>query len=1397
MKTVRKRKIALPALFFLLGFLSLEVACAANLRSAFPIGSLSFALLHKSRLQVAAPGENPVVPYRGLTYTSVGIEEVRSVARDTVRGRAMATEIFASATPWLVLSDGQVRALLPPVDALFAYGTAGDPKTDQSWPVYGRSDDVCNLDRPGTVRSPYTGDLYGNAQPGEAYYDSGNGWVRPSDGKVFYFKGIWNSWIVQQLHEAVDNLALAYMLTGDETVAERGLLILDELAALKAARGEESGFIDSSSYGTTTNKYFLAYAGNGANDRIFQTALSVDLLAGSSFAFSSSKKIPNKTIFENLHDHYFALYELSYKESRHTLYNHTTALFANQIAQAVLFGRPNALAEGLDVIEVWLNQCLTRDGQYYENAGGYERVGIDYFSKMLLPLVNYSPDHYTNSAAFPDRQQYAFDMNFGDDPRWHSAALLMKYRMMALARIISFGDMWEDRLVLPGQTRGEEQLWCTYARLLYSQTTNPARREQISQGYWRLPDEVRNAASLYLIHRMGMNQWFEPETPENPLPPSPAADFLLATPSELLPGKMMALMRSGAQADARAAFLNGSVYYSHGNDDQLALLLYAKGMCLAGTYGYPSAGSPAHRGWAMKPASHWTLVVNEDLPVPSYPAKSAPPASLQGWLTEQAGLSVQMVEMSNPYLWTDRIAPDMTEYRRLLWTVDVSDEAFYFLDFFQATGGHTHDYFWTGQWLDQVDPGEGFSVQGVSPEPVEGVWSLAGFNANYSGEYYNQPGLSWGERVIPGTDGRIAFKADSSEEINVDAYWNPPPGNGYGFIYDVRREITTNNWSATWDLIDRTNTMRLTFVNAEEQQAITARSPAFTVARYHSLAIARRTGVSPLQSQFAGLVEVAAPGQWPVQEARRLDIDPAAGMGVSLSLANGSVDVLLAGASPVSDIQQEGIAFTGARGFVRKAADGRVTEMMLHEGTELLAGEYGVSLDQSAWEGGVTQVSPSDSDNQVTVDLRLPAGLLMEGQPAIFSSPPDAPLPLCLQDETYMIKEVSSDGAGGTLHFGAQCLVASRVVVDSIAADGAVQTTWPNEIRGGRYDDTGYFTGRKVVVSDDPARETRVASYPDRKIFYPVDLGVFLPGDSLEFRTVRVGDRVRIPAEASLKEAGPGRWNLNANAGVTLQLPAAPGDSLFVISSNHYEQVAETDGTQISGLIPVESLGTGSVQIVVAPALLVAQYRFDDEQDLGRDSSERGNHLSTNDGFSTPVYSADGKTGGAAYFDGSSSWITPPGIYPHGSFTIAAWVKPADTNIITVLEPSTRRGGAAIYHAADTFRFRIFNSDREYTYRVGLPSVPAEWQHLAMSYEATSGSDSNGDYNGILKVYVDGVYISGVTGEYAAPDYIEMQVGGADYGATYRGLMDDVQVYSGALSQQAIQNLMNSSNPFR
>ncbi|MBC2595714.1 heparinase II/III family protein [Ruficoccus amylovorans] len=1133
-----------------------------------------------SSLRVAAAGERPVAPCRGLTYTPEGIETVRETARDSTRGQLLAAEIFENAQPWLAMSDEEIRALVPTADSVLAVGYAGDPKTGQSWPSWARSGGMCSLDRPGTVRSPYTGDIYGAAGPGEEYYDAGDGWVRPSDQKRFYFKGVWNSWIIDQMHDAVDTLSLAYMLSGDPAVADRALLILDELATLVAQRSPEQGAIDGFSYGKE-NKNFLCYSGNHANSRTLNTVFALDLLGNVSRASQSAGDGSGRTVFEKIRDQYFDVYELNYKETRHTLYNHTTILYANELAQGVLFGNPEMIREGIDVLVVWLEQTLNRDGQYYENAGGYERVGVNYAATLMLPLSNYDPSNYPDPQLYPKPEDYPFALKFGNDPSWYSAAFLMKYRMMASGRMIAFGDMWEDRLVLPGEVREwDPRLWCSFARLLYWQTDNEEWKEQISERYWSLPEEVRSEPTLGNVYEMGMSQWIEPERPhEEP----EMKDSLLQDSSDLLPAKMIALVRSGEGEDHRAAFLSGSVHYSHGHDDQLGLILYAKGMNLTGIYGYPAAGSPAHRGWAIKPASHWTLVVNEDLPAPDYPAKNAPPASLQGWVTKDMGLSAQLVEMSNPYLWQDRIAPDMSEYRRLLWMVDVSDEEFYYLDFFRAEGGRTHDYFWTGQWLDQASPGEGFAVDGIEPEEIPGVWSLAGLNPRYRDADFNVPGRSWGERLDPGKRGTIRPIGIPGEAINIDSAWNPPPQNGYGFIYDVKEDVTDDNWSASWDLIDGRNTMRLTFVNNEEQEAIVARNPAAEVDRYHSMVVARRSGAEPLKSQFAALVEVAEDGQWPVLEAERIELDPAAGMGVRLTLDNGCTDTLLAGQSERSKLDDGEVRLVGARGFVRTGPDGDVREMLLHEGTFLEAGAFRLTFPEPNWRAKVIEVIPDDRHNRVVLDDSLPTGRILAGQPVMFSGDKGRAGPATLQDVTYMIEAVSASPKGSVLDFGSQRMVSSTVVVDTIEADGAVTSTWPNEILGGRYRDTGYYTGRKVAAAGDRSRSTVVESYPNRKKFYPHEGGLFKSGEKLEFYLVQDGDQARIPHVATLKQMGEGQWRLSSNAAVGIRIPVAQKAVLYASAGGTERKLAASANGFVECVVPVDWTVDGNMVLDLRP----------------------------------------------------------------------------------------------------------------------------------------------------------------------------------------------------------------------
>src|SRR5690606_20765850 len=192
-----------------------------------------------------------------------GIERVREVARSTSRGQAMAAAVFETAEQWLAFSPAEIEALVPSPDSVFAMGYSGDPKTGNPWPAHARGDEMCRLDRPGEVRSPDTGDVYGIQQPGEEFYDDGGGWRRPNDGQVFYFVGIWNAWLVDRMLSSIDDMALAYMLSGDERVAERALQMLDALATLRANRPADRGPVDwPTPYEQRREDYgFLVFAG--------------------------------------------------------------------------------------------------------------------------------------------------------------------------------------------------------------------------------------------------------------------------------------------------------------------------------------------------------------------------------------------------------------------------------------------------------------------------------------------------------------------------------------------------------------------------------------------------------------------------------------------------------------------------------------------------------------------------------------------------------------------------------------------------------------------------------------------------------------------------------------------------------------------------------------------------------------------------------------------------------------------------------------------------------------------------------------------------------------------------------------------------------------------------------
>ena len=128
--------------------------------------------------------------------------------------------------------------------------------------------------------------------------------------------------------------------------------------------------------------------------------------------------------------------------------------------------------------------------------------------------------------------------------------------------------------------------------------------------------------------------------------------------------------------------------------------------------------------------------------------------------------------------------------------------------------------------------------------------------------------------------------------------------------------------------------------------------------------------------------------------------------------------------------------------------------------------------------------------------------------------------------------------------------------------------------------------------------------------------------------------------------------SIQGGNGLTLAKVGAGTQTLFGMS-------AYSGDTVISG---------GTLKLGHCPPGAVAYYQFNDPSNLGRDGSGFGNALDESAGEHAPQYSADGKFGGAVYFDGYSSMDMASGQFPAGvptgaaPYTVSAYIKVAPTS---------------------------------------------------------------------------------------------------------------------------------------
>jgi hypothetical protein len=212
---------------------------------------------------------------------------------------------------------------------------------------------------------------------------------------------------------------------------------------------------------------------------------------------------------------------------------------------------------------------------------------------------------------------------------------------------------------------------------------------------------------------------------------------------------------------------------------------------------------------------------------------------------------------------------------------------------------------------------------------------------------------------------------------------------------------------------------------------------------------------------------------------------------------------------------------------------------------------------------------------------------------------------------------------------------------------------------------------------------------------------------------------------------------------------------------------------------------------------LVAAFSFDEQSgDAVADASGKGNHGTIKEA----VRIDKGRYGKALQFDGQNDWVTvndSDSLDLTTGMTLEAWVFPqaplAGGSGRTVIAKESPEGAAYNLYANNENNQPIATFD-DGSNRHALPGpnqLPVnQWSHLVATYDGKVG-----------RIYVNGIKVAeGEESSLIEPSNGVLRIGGSDnWGAFFKGYIDEVRIYNRALTAAEVQKDMktaiSASNP--
>ncbi|MDA0747451.1 MAG: heparinase II/III family protein [bacterium] len=963
--------------------------------------------------------------------------------------KTYAEDTLQKANNVLDRSPQWIRHHCPDKGAAFAYGFTGCPVCSNKWGTWGGAD--CSFDRPGTVRCSN-----GHMLPDTDHPDPGTGYAAP-DGRIHYFVGSYNAWVVETYQTWCTWLSTAYILTNDEKYATLCAVILDTLAEIYPSCDKGSWDYPSDPPSGRLCRPWYQVA------RVLVPLVNNYDMIYNSPALDEPSTVPGFTRRKNIEQNMLKngaayCYEQSLEGGMH---NGQADYIRGSLAVGCLLGIEHYVdwaVEGPYGIRAMVNNNADRDGRYIESSLGYALHARDLYLTFSEPLLNYRSKKYPQG------------LNLYDDPVFRSFYVLPGLSLDCAGHWPRYGDSGPDtHRTDPPQNffnAGDYR----YAERLFSRVTDP----QIKNTF---------AALLHLFANNNLEQLRAESTdrawllfhanppPQNP-PPLPESTAHLLSRSLLLGQKGIAVLRTPPGPHAQACLLRYGPVLNHGHLDDLNLNYFALGYELTYDLGYGNGSTHTQVGWCKQTASHQLVLVNEKRQQ-SDPEQDDTGGSLH-LFADMPGLQLTDADANAVYR-----SSGVQTYRRCLALIGNGPES-YLLDIFRVEGGQQHDYL--AHTLSNDLTCEGVNLG--DPQPG----SLAG------------PNINWGERQQ--NDGFLSG-------VPQKPYWNAPPENGLGFLMHPRRGTPDSTWSATWTLPDGENHLRLTALPQDNTEVLTAWAPGvYSVHPKAAHVIARRRSQNgPLNSTFVTVREPYSNEPF----LDRIEKLPAPDGTTALALHHISdqTDHVLYTGNPSAHLSSDGLNLHGTFAHLRQS-DTHVLHAHL-VGKSLTAPSFALELAHNEHTGTITRIDLEQ--NLVYVDANLPDDGRLSFQIVSFHNP------AYTRNTAYTIHRIFKENGQSVIDLGPQRIILGQGTLDTdpISATEMTSLTQHDYARGLTRQGTHFFTGKKIVTANNK-HNTRITS---THFAQPFELTVestagFKAGDTFYYLDLDPGDTFQISNWASV-----------------------------------------------------------------------------------------------------------------------------------------------------------------------------------------------------------------------------------------------------------------------------------------